>query len=75
MHAGLAVGIESVVVPVLLSEIATDATRGKITTIHQLMITIGIHTAHYIVHIHTAHHIVYIYTCMIASLYTYMIDI
>lgn len=43
--AGLGVGIESVVVPVLLSEIASDATRGTITTMHQLFLTVGIFMA------------------------------
>ena len=42
---GLGVGIESVVVPVLLSEIASPDTRGTITTLHQLMITFGIFVA------------------------------
>ena len=40
--AGLGVGIECVVVPVLLAEIATSATRGTITTVHQLLLTFGI---------------------------------
>lgn len=39
---GLAVGVTSVVAPVLLSEIASDSTRGTITTLHQLLLTIGI---------------------------------
>jgi MFS family permease len=39
---GLGVGVESMVVPVLLSEIAPDAERGKFTTLHQLQVTIGI---------------------------------
>mmetsp|Transcript_1782 Transcript_1782/g.2799 ORF Transcript_1782/g.2799 Transcript_1782/m.2799 type:complete len:518 (-) Transcript_1782:256-1809(-) len=43
--AGFGVGLESVVVPVLLSEIATAETRGTITTLHQLMITFGIFVA------------------------------
>jgi hypothetical protein len=34
--AGFGVGLESVVVPVLLSEIATAETRGTITTLHQV---------------------------------------
>ena len=36
---GLGVGVESVVVPVLLSEIASEETRGTITTLHQVQIT------------------------------------
>lgn len=40
--AGLGVGIECVVVPILLAEIATPATRGTITTVHQLLLTFGI---------------------------------
>ena len=40
--AGLGVGVECVVVPVLLAEIATAPTRGTITTVHQLLLTIGI---------------------------------
>ncbi|CAM9313976.1 unnamed protein product, partial [Ectocarpus fasciculatus] len=43
--AGLGVGIESVVVPVLLSEIASEETRGTITTMHQLFLTVGIFMA------------------------------
>lgn len=43
--AGFGVGLESVVVPVLLSEIATADTRGTITTLHQLQITFGIFIA------------------------------
>ena len=39
---GVGVGIESVVVPVLLSEIASSETRGTITTLHQLYLTVGI---------------------------------
>ena len=39
---GFGVGIESVVVPVLLSEIASPATRGTITTLHQVQITLAI---------------------------------
>jgi MFS family permease len=39
---GLGVGISTVVVPVLLSEIAPTAGRGAITTIHQLMLVFGI---------------------------------
>ena len=34
---GFGVGLESVVVPVLLSEIATADTRGTITTLHQVI--------------------------------------
>ena len=40
--AGFGVGFESVIVPVLLSEMATAATRGTITTLHQLQVTFGI---------------------------------
>jgi MFS family permease len=40
--AGFGVGMESVVVPVLLSEMATADTRGTITTLHQLQLTFGI---------------------------------
>jgi MFS family permease len=40
--AGLGVGVECVVVPVLLSEMATSDTRGTITTVHQLLLTLGI---------------------------------
>jgi len=39
---GFAVGLTSVVAPVLLSEIASPATRGTITTLHQLAIVVGI---------------------------------
>ena len=39
---GLGVGVASCVPPVLLSEIATPATRGIITTVHQLALTFGI---------------------------------
>ena len=39
---GLGVGIVSVVCPVLLSEIAPEASRGVITTFHQLMLTVAI---------------------------------
>lgn len=39
---GLGVGIVSVVPPVLLSEIAPEASRGVITTFHQLMLTVAI---------------------------------
>eukprot|EP01039_Chlorochromonas_danica_P000134 gene132-142_t len=40
--SGLGVGISSVVPPVLLAEIASPATRGTITTMHQLLLTLGI---------------------------------
>eukprot|EP01031_Cornospumella_fuschlensis_P035214 gene35214-42654_t len=40
--SGLGVGVSSVVPPVLLSEIATSETRGTITTLHQLLLTLGI---------------------------------
>lgn len=40
--AGLGVGIESTIVPVLLSEIAPTAIRGTITTLHQMTLVIGI---------------------------------
>jgi MFS family permease len=40
--SGLGVGVSSVVPPVLLSEIATATTRGTITTLHQLLLTLGI---------------------------------
>lgn len=39
---GLGTGVESMIAPVLLSEIASPATRGAITSLHQLMITVGI---------------------------------
>lgn len=39
--SGLGVGVSSVVPPVLLSEIATSETRGTITTLHQLLLTLG----------------------------------
>lgn len=42
---GIGVGVESVVVPVLLSEMASPARRGTITTLHQLLITFGIFIA------------------------------
>ena len=32
----LCIGVESVVVPVLLSEIASEETKGAITTLHQV---------------------------------------
>lgn len=39
---GLGTGVESMVAPVLLSEIASNKTRGAITSLHQLNITLGI---------------------------------
>ena len=39
---GLGFGIETVVVPVLLSEVARPENRGKLTTMHQLQLTLGI---------------------------------
>lgn len=39
---GVGVGVECVVVPVLLAEIATEDARGSITTAHQLCLTAGI---------------------------------
>ncbi|CAM9194217.1 unnamed protein product [Phaeothamnion confervicola] len=42
---GLATGIECMVVPVLLSELAPAESRGAVTVLHQLLITIGILTA------------------------------
>ncbi|GAB5031859.1 sugar transporter [Nannochloropsis oceanica] len=39
---GLGTGVESMVAPVLLSEIASNQTRGAITSLHQLNITLGI---------------------------------
>ena len=39
---GLGFGIETVVVPVLMSEIARPENRGKLTTMHQLQLTLGI---------------------------------
>jgi MFS family permease len=39
---GLGFGIETVVVPVLLSEIARPENRGRLTTMHQLQLTLGI---------------------------------
>jgi len=39
---GLGVGVEGVVVPILLAEMSPAAMRGQITTLHQLMITLGI---------------------------------
>mmetsp|Transcript_12347 Transcript_12347/g.18720 ORF Transcript_12347/g.18720 Transcript_12347/m.18720 type:complete len:551 (-) Transcript_12347:231-1883(-) len=43
--AGGGVGIESVVVPVLMSEISSAEHRGAITTLHQWMLTLGIFVA------------------------------
>eukprot|EP01036_Dinobryon_divergens_P025085 gene25085-33600_t len=43
--SGLGVGIACVVPPVLLSEIATAETRGTVTTLHQVMLTLAIFTA------------------------------
>eukprot|EP01039_Chlorochromonas_danica_P003073 gene3073-3356_t len=43
--SGFGVGIASGVPPVLLSELATDATRGTVTTLHQVMLTLGIFIA------------------------------
>lgn len=40
--SGLGMGIGSGVPVVLLSEIATNTTRGAVTSVHQIMITIGI---------------------------------
>eukprot|EP01039_Chlorochromonas_danica_P000135 gene133-143_t len=40
--SGLGVGISTTVAPVLLTELASPATRGTITTMHQLLITFGI---------------------------------
>jgi len=39
---GLGVGIEGVVAPMLLAEISPPSMRGQITTLHQLLLTIGI---------------------------------
>lgn len=39
---GLAAGIASAVVPVYLNEIATDDDRGRLGTLNQLMVTIGL---------------------------------
>jgi hypothetical protein len=39
---GLGFGIETVVVPVLLSEVARPENRGRLTTMHQLQLTLGI---------------------------------
>lgn len=36
---GLGVGVTSVVAPVLLSEVASPATRGFVTTLHQVCVT------------------------------------
>ncbi|KAJ1435556.1 general substrate transporter [Ochromonadaceae sp. CCMP2298] len=43
--SGVGVGIASGIPSVLLSEIATPATRGTITTVHQIMVTFGIFMA------------------------------
>jgi MFS family permease len=40
--SGLGMGVTSVVVPVLLSEIASDNTRGALTTQYHIFITFGI---------------------------------
>lgn len=40
--SGLGVGIASVIPPVLLAEMSTSGTRGTITTLHQLLITLAI---------------------------------
>jgi MFS family permease len=42
---GFGVGVGGVVIPVLLSEIAPRAHRGTITTMHQLLLTVGIFLA------------------------------
>lgn len=42
---GFGCGFSTVVSPVLLSEIATDTTRGKVTTFHPAMLTLGIFVA------------------------------
>lgn len=39
---GLGVGLESVVVPVLLAEISTPETRGTVTLVHQVLLTLAI---------------------------------
>lgn len=39
---GLAVGVESAVAPVLLTEMSPSNVRGRVTTLHQLAITVGI---------------------------------
>jgi MFS transporter, SP family, galactose:H+ symporter len=45
---GLGIGITSVVPPVLLNEIATSDSRGTITTLHQLLVTLAIFTVNII---------------------------
>lgn len=40
--AGFGVGLESVVVPVLLAEISEPSTRGTITIVHQVLLTLAI---------------------------------
>lgn len=40
--SGLATGVSSVLVPVLLSEVASPETRGVITTLHQVVLTFAI---------------------------------
>eukprot|EP01039_Chlorochromonas_danica_P000137 gene135-145_t len=40
--SGLGVGVAIAVAPVLLAELASPATRGTITTLHQLLLTFGI---------------------------------
>lgn len=40
--SGFGVGITTIVVPLILAEITDKGKRGKIVTVHQLMITIGI---------------------------------
>eukprot|EP00698_Gefionella_okellyi_P009332 TRINITY_DN2366_c0_g1_i3.p1 TRINITY_DN2366_c0_g1~~TRINITY_DN2366_c0_g1_i3.p1 ORF type:complete len:482 (-),score=108.48 TRINITY_DN2366_c0_g1_i3:1101-2546(-) len=44
--AGLGVGIESVVIPVYVAEIAPARLRGSVVTLHQLFITVGILVAY-----------------------------
>jgi len=39
---GLGVGLASVVAPVLIAEMAQEHNRGKLTTMHQLFVTVGI---------------------------------
>ncbi|KAJ3065215.1 Plasma membrane low glucose sensor [Podochytrium sp. JEL0797] len=43
--SGLAIGIASLVVPIYIAETASPSTRGALTTIYQLMITLGIFIA------------------------------
>ena len=40
--AGMGVGLESVVVPVLLSEISSRETKGTLTLVHQVLLTLAI---------------------------------